>query len=292
MTTEQCYNDFLNQLTSIYERREAANITDWVFENITGFKRLERNINRNVELEKDATQKLDKCLHELLQHMPVQYVLNEAWFYKMKFYVNEHVLIPRPETEELVDWIVLDVRSTMYDVRCEEFKILDVGTGSGCIAVSIKKELEYIDITAIDISKEALKVANKNADTLQAKINFLQVDFLNESLWNSFGVYDVIVSNPPYIPENEKEKLAQNVTAFEPAIALFVEKNNPFIFYEKIAKFSQSHLKHNGKIFVEIHEEYSKEMQEIFSDYNFKTEIKKDIYGKERMIKAIFHQSD
>lgn len=292
MTTEQYYNDFLNQLTSIYEKREAANITDWVFENITGLKRLERSLNGNVELEKDPTQKLNLCLLELLKHRPVQYVLNEAWFYKMKFYVNEHVLIPRPETEELVEWVVVDVRSAKCDERCKEFRILDVGTGSGCIAVSIKKELENIEVTAIDVSEEALKVAKKNAQSLQAKINFLQVDFLNERLWNRLGVYDIIVSNPPYIPENEKEKLAQNVTAFEPAIALFVENNNPFIFYERIAKFAQSHLKPNGKIFVEIHEEYAKEIQKIFSDYNFKTEIKKDIYGRDRLIKAIFRQSD
>lgn len=292
MTTEQYYNDFLNQLTSIYERREAASIIDWVFENITGLKRLERSLKRNVGLEIDLIKELDKCLHELLKYRPVQYVLNEAWFYKMKLYVNENVLIPRPETEELVEWVVLDVRSTMYDVRGKEFGILDVGTGSGCIAVSIKRELQNIEVTAIDVSEEALKIAKKNAQALQAKINFLQVDFLNESLWNRLGVYDIIVSNPPYIPENEKEKLAQNVTAFEPAIALFVENNNPFIFYEKIAKFAQSHLKPNGKFFVEIHEEYAKEIQKIFSDYNFKAEIKKDIYGRDRLIKAIFRQSD
>jgi len=284
MTTEQCYNDFLNQLTSIYEKREAANITDWVFENITGFKRLERSMNRNVELEKGATEKLQKYLVELLQHKPVQYVLNEAWFYKMKFYVNEHVLIPRPETEELVEWLINEIKNSKQK---DEFKILDIGTGSGCIAVTIKKELENIDIIAIDISKEALKVANKNAGALKAKINFVQIDFLNESLWGSLHIYDVIVSNPPYIPENEKEKLAKNVTGFEPAIALFVENNNPFIFYEKIAKFAQSHLKLNGKIFVEIHEEYSKEVPKIFSDYNFKTQIREDIYGRERMLQAI-----
>jgi release factor glutamine methyltransferase len=287
MTTEQCYNDFLNQLTSIYEKREAANITDWVFENITGFKRLERNLNRNVELEIGKVQKLKNNLEELLQHKPVQYVLNEAWFYKMKFYVNENVLIPRPETEEIVEWIVEDVRSLKYDVRYREFKVLEIGTGSGCIAVSIKKELENIDITAIDISEEALKVANKNAEALHTKINFLQINFLNENLWNSLQLYDAIVSNPPYIPENEKEKLAKNVTEFEPAIALFVENNNPFIFYEKIAKFARSHLEPNGKIFVEIHEEYSKEVQKIFSARNFKTQIRKDIYRRERMLQAM-----
>jgi len=287
MTTEQYYNDFLNQLTSIYERREAANITDWVFENITGLKRLERSLKRNVELEKDLIKQLDKCLHELLQHKPVQYVLNEVWFYKMKFYVNEDVLIPRPETEELVEWVVLEVRSMRYDVRGEEFRILDVGTGSGCIAVSTKKELENTDVTGIDVSEEALKIAKKNAETLHAKINFFQIDFLNESLWNPLGVYDVIVSNPPYIPQKEKEKLSQNVTAFEPALALFVDDSDPFIFYKKLANFAQSNLKPNGKIYVEIHEEYSEEVDKIFQAANFKTEIREDMYGKKRMLKAI-----
>ena len=290
MTTEQYYNDFLSQLTSIYERREAANITDWVFENITGLKRLERSLNRNAELGKDSIQKLNLCLHELLKHRPVQYVLNEAWFYKMKFYVNENVLIPRPETEELVEWVVLDIHSTMNNAQREEFRIIDVGTGSGCIAVSIKRELQNVEVTAIDVSEEALKIANKNAEALQAKINLLQVDFLNESLWSPLGVYDVIVSNPPYIPQKEKEKLSKNVADFEPHLALFIDDNDPFIFYKRIAKFAQSHLKPNGKIYVEIHEDYSKEVEKIFSAQNLKTEIRPDIYGKKRMIKGMFSQ--
>lgn len=287
MTTQQFYNDFLNRLTSIYESREAANITDWVFENVTGLKRLERSINKNVELADMYVQQLKKYLEELLQHKPVQYVLQESWFYKMKFFVNEHVLIPRPETEELVSWIIKEVRSTMYDVRSEKFKIMDVGTGSGCIAIALKKELEKTDVTAIDISEPALAVADKNANVLETPIDFLQINFLDEGQWNKLSSYDIIVSNPPYIPQIEKEKLSKNVTAFEPGIALFAENSNPFIFYEKIAKFAQSHLKPNGKIFVEIHEDYSKEIQKIFSIYKFKTEIKRDMYGKERMIKAM-----
>jgi len=284
MTTEECYNDFIKKLSSIYEKREAANITDWVFENITGLKRLERSMVRNVELDESVLHKSENYLHELLQHKPVQYVLHEAWFYKMKFYVNEHVLIPRPETEELVEWAVNDIKNSKQK---DGLEILDIGTGSGCIAISIKKELEGENITAIDISAEALKVANKNADTLQSKIYFLETDFLNESKWDSLGVYDIIVSNPPYIPKYEKDKLARNVTAFEPGIALFVEDNNPFIFYKKIAKFAQSHLKPGGKVFVEMHEDYSKEVAEIFWSFNLKTQTRKDIYGKERMLQAM-----
>ena len=286
MTTEQSYNDFLKLLIPLYESREAANITDWVFENVTGLKRLERSINKNVELEEVYALQLKNYLEELLQHKPVQYVLQQAWFYKMKFFVNEHVLIPRPETEELVEWIVEDVQRLKYDVLNGEFKLLDIGTGSGCIAISIKKELKNIEATAIDVSEEALSVAKKNANNQNTQIEFLKIDFLDESQWNQLGNYDVIVSNPPYIPEIEKEKLSKNVKSFEPGIALFVRDNDPFIFYEKIAKFAQSHLKLNGKIFVEIHEEYASQVEQIFSGYNFKTEIKEDMYGKKRMIKA------
>lgn len=289
MTTQQAYNDFLNKLLTIYEKREAANIADWIFENVTGFKRLERSMQKNILLQKDDEQKLKKYLQELLKHKPVQYVLNEAWFYKSKFFVNEHVLIPRPETEELVEWIVEDFRCSMFD-EYKEIKILDIGTGSGCIAVSLKKELQNINITAIDISEEALKIAKKNAKALHARINFFQTDFLNEAKWNSFGKYDIIVSNPPYISEEEKNSLAKNVTAFEPAVALFVPNNNVLIFYEKIAKFMQTHLQTNGNVYAEIHENYSHEVQQIFSKHNFKTEIKKDMYGKERMIKTISNE--
>ncbi|MEO8415821.1 MAG: peptide chain release factor N(5)-glutamine methyltransferase [Ginsengibacter sp.] len=287
MTTEQSYNNFFNQLLPLYESKEANNIADWVFENVTGLKRWERRAQKNKILTAELVQRLQKYLEELLRNKPVQYVLQEAWFYKMKFFVNEHVLIPRPETEELVSWVVNDLRTAVNDMRNGAIEILDVGTGSGCIAISFKKELKNIFITAIDISKEALTVAKKNADNLQTPIAFLRMDFIDERSWNAFGVYDVIVSNPPYIPEIEKETLAKNVTAYEPGIALFVQNDHPFIFYEKIAKFAQSHLKPGGRIFVEVHEGYSNEVRKIFSVYNFNTEMKKDIYGKARMVRAI-----
>ena len=291
MTTEQCYNDFLTRLTAIYENREAINIADWVFESTTGLKKFERNINRNVELEKDTVQKLKVYLGELLKYKPVQYVLKEAWFYKMKFYVNEHVLVPRPETEELIEWTVKDIRSLKSGAGNRDLKILDVGTGSGCIAISLKKELQNAEATAVDISNEALSVAKTNADELRAKINFIQTDFLDEKFWKNLDVYDIIISNPPYIPAKEKQTLNKNVTEFEPSIALFVPDNNPFIFYEKITKFAQFHLKKNGNVYVEIHENYFNEVERIFSKNNFQTEIRKDMYGKERMIKASLIQN-
>lgn len=292
MTTQQAYNDFKEKLKKIFDEREADNITDWIFEKVTHFKRTERRTRQNAELTENHLNLLQKYLEELLQHKPVQYVLNEAWFFKRKFYVNENVLIPRPETEELVEWIINDVKlatainsipNTLYIPP----QILDIGTGSGCISVSIKKELSNANVTAIDVSEKALLVAKKNAGELNVEIDFLRVDFLDENEWESLLQYDIIVSNPPYIPIKEKEILAKNITAFEPRIALFVEDNNPFIFYEKIAKFAKTHLSKNGKIYVEVHEEFAKDVKVFFENAGFIPTIKNDIYGKERIVKAI-----
>jgi release factor glutamine methyltransferase len=190
------------------------------------------------------------------------------------------VLIPRPETEELVEWIIESARDN------ENFEIIDIGTGSGCIPVSLKKELQNVNVTAIDISEKALHVAKKNAKELKAEINFKLIDFLSADDLSSLLKYDIIVSNPPYIPIAEKEILAKNVTEFEPGIALFVDNNNSYIFYEKIAEFSKSHLKEDGRIYVEVHEEYAKNVKHIFEKAGFISTIKKDIYGKERMVSA------
>lgn len=283
MTTGQIYNDFKAKLKVIYDDREAENICDWLFENVTGLKKWERRQNQNSEFAETDSEKIKTYLEELLKHKPVQYVLHEAWFYKRKFYVNENVLIPRPETEELVEWIVSDFKKEKYS---KPIKIIDIGTGSGCIPVSLKKELPESSIAAIDVSDKALSVAKINAEELHAIINFFQIDFLNENEWKMLSQYDIIVSNPPYIPLNEKEILAKNVTDFEPGIALFVKNNDPFIFYKKIAGFAKSNLKESGKIYVEVHEEYAKEVGSIFESAGFLVEIKNDIYGKQRMVKS------
>jgi len=290
MTTGKAYMDLVNSLKAIYEDREADNISDWVFENVTGLKRWERREHKNDELNATHWERLENELKELLKHKTVQYVLKEAWFYKMKLLVDENVLIPRPETEELIEWIINDFKKerdskpTMPDGR--PANIIDIGTGSGCIAVALKKELPDSNITAIDISEKALSVAKKNATELNTPVNFFQINFLNENAWKPLQTYDRIVSNPPYIPFNEKEILAKNVTDFEPAIALFVENNDPFVFYKKIVEFSETHLKSGGKIYVEVHEEYAKQVKIIFENAGFISEIKRDIFGKERMVKA------
>ncbi len=296
MTSVEQYKDFAAQLKTVYDERESAYIADWVFENIANNKRLDRVTQKEQEFSNSTVQQLNAILQRLLAYEPVQYILGEAWFYKIKLFVNERVLIPRPETEELVEWVVEEIRNKKLEIRNKEVSqlitnnsqltILDIGTGSGCIAVALKKELQNAEVFAIDVSEYALHVAKKNAMDQNVPINFIQFDFLNEISWTSLPLFEVIVSNPPYIPENEINKLAKNVVEYEPHLALFVANDDPFIFYKKIASFAEMHLKENGKIFVEVHEDYTEEAEQIFSEKKFKTEIKNDMYGRERMIKA------
>ena len=296
MTTDEFYKNFNEQLNTIYDERESSNITDWVFESIAKIKRLDRITVKNKEFDNSTIRLLDDALEQLLQHKPVQYVLHEAWFYKMKFFVNEHVLIPRPETEELVEWVIEEIRNKKLEIRNKKISqlsthnsqltILDIGTGSGCIAVALKKELPAAEIFAIDVSEDALSVAKKNAAHQNVKIEFMQLDFLNENLWQSLHSFNIMVSNPPYIPAKEKSKMDKNVVDHEPHIALFVTDTDPFIFYKKIAQFAQTHLTDKGKIFVEVHEDHSEQVEKIFGEKNFKTERRKDLHGRERMICA------
>ena len=284
MTIFQAYNDFKKALEKIYEPREAETITQWIFENVTGLKRWEIK-DSTEDTSEEHYQILQRYLAQLLLHTPVQYVLHEAWFYKRKFYVNNQVLIPRPETEELVEWIINDLKNQKIETL---FQILDIGSGSGCIPISLKKELPNAQVSGLEVSETALEVLKKNATDLGAEIQLIQMNFLIEVEWESLPLYDCIVSNPPYIPIAEKEILDKNVTDFEPGLALFVQDKRPFIFYEKIAVFAQSHLKPSGKIYVEVHEEYAKAIKNIFKASGFKSSIKKDIYGKERMVSAAF----
>jgi len=284
MTLEKEYKAFVEALRNIYEEREAVNIADWVFEKITGINRLQRRTDKITLTDRFTSQLIDAALARLLQHEPVQYVLNEAWFYKMNFYVNKDVLIPRPETEELVEWIINDARETA-NTR-ESSNILDIGSGSGCIPIAIKKQIPSAEIISIDISEPALHVARKNALEHQTKVEFVKQDFLNENEWHILPQFDIIVSNPPYIPAKEKMKLDKNVVNHEPHQALFVEDEDPFIFYKKITRFAGLHLAPKGKIYVEAHEEYAKHVSEIFVQHHFSPVVKNDIYGRERMICA------
>ncbi|MFP5042314.1 peptide chain release factor N(5)-glutamine methyltransferase [Parasediminibacterium sp. JCM 36343] len=284
MTTHSAYQQLQNQLCELYNNREATNIADWVMEYVTKQTKIERIIHKTQSINAEQAKQLEGITVQLLQYRPVQYVLQEAWFAGMKFYVDEAVLIPRPETDELVEWAVEQAKATM--VTPSRLAILDIGTGSGCIPIALKKKLPQADVNAIDISHQALAVARKNADNLQAAIHLQKIDFLDESGWGKLGIYNIIISNPPYIKQSEKNSMSQHVTLFEPNMALFVSDNDPLIFYRKIAIFGQQHLVEGGHIFVEINEALGQETVALFNSCGYSTELKKDLQGKDRMVKA------
>lgn len=285
MTLQLAYLQLLAQLYEIYDKREAANIADWVIEHVTGQRKIERIVYKDLPVSAGQQQTLQAITDQLLQHKPVQYVLGEAWFYNMKMYVNENVLIPRPETEELVEWIVKE------EIRNLKFKIqnfiLDIGTGSGCIAIALKKLIEDAAVYAIDVSEAALEVAQQNATQQHVEINFLRLDFLDKSKREQLPTFNIIVSNPPYITKSEEQKMAVNVLKYEPHLALFVPDENVLKFYIAIAAFSKKHLKENGSIFVEINEALGQEVVDLFKTNGFKNVmLKKDLQGKDRMVKG------
>jgi release factor glutamine methyltransferase len=283
MTMQEAQQQLLTSLYELYDNREAANIANWVMEHVTGMRKIDRIMNKQSLLSPDGMAKLEQYTRELLTHKPVQYVLHEAWFCGMSFYVDESVLIPRPETEELVEWIVEEVRSRKYEVGKD---ILDIGTGSGCIPISLKKKLPQADIYACDVSAPALTVAAKNAATQQTDINFIHADFLDAATWPTLPAVDIIVSNPPYIPQHNQHSMLPNVLAYEPHLALFVPNEDPLLFYDAIACFAQQKLLPGGTIFAEIHEDLGAQTKTLFESKGFVAEVKKDFQGKERMVKA------
>jgi len=283
MTIQQSYKQLLFQLYEMYGDREAANIADIVIENITGFKKVDRLINKQFLLNEEQLQLLNDYTNELLKHKPVQYVLNEVWFAGMKLYVDENVLIPRPETEELVEWIVKTVASRKSQVA----SILDIGTGSGCIPVVLKKKLLSVEVHALDISEEALNVAKRNAAIQQTEINFHLLNILDKNLWRQLPKFDIIVSNPPYVTQGEASSMQKNVLQYEPHLALFVDDEDAMKFYKAIAEFGLYHLNNNGQIFFEINEMMGKQICDLLNQYRYlNIELKKDLQNKDRMIKA------
>lgn len=282
MTIQNVTKYFIDHLKKNYNSRESATITDWVIENITGLKKTEQVIHKEKNLTGEQKLILEKYLQRLLNHEPVHYILNEAWFCGMKFFVDKNVLIPRPETEELVEWIISEFKSQKSKVK----KILDVGTGSGCIAISLKNKISQAEILACDVSDNALTIAKKNAHDLHVLIDLIQLDFLNKNQWEKLPSVDIIVSNPPYVLEKDKEQMEPNVLKYEPAEALFVPDNDPLIFYKAIADFGKEKLNANGSIYTEIHESLGETVTQLFHSKGYSTELRKDLQEKERMVKA------
>ena len=283
MTIQFAYKQLLAQLYEIYDAREAANIADWVIENVTGQRKIDRIVYKDFPVSEAQQLQLANIVEELLQHKPVQYVLGEAWFADMKLMVNKSVLIPRPETEELVEWMSEDIKKSGN----AEISLVDVGTGSGCIAIAMKKKLPGLKVSAIDVSKDALEVAKLNSLKQKTNVQFFHLDFLNENEWNSLEKYNIIASNPPYIKESEAADMQKNVLQYEPHLALFVPDENALTFYEAIARFSGEHLKPDGSVYVEINEALGDQVVELFAKNGLsKIILKKDLQGKDRMVKA------
>lgn len=286
MTIQEAIRYITDRLTNIYDEGEASNIGDWVIENLTGTKRTDRIINKARSITQEQVEKIESYLTRLLTHEPVQYVLNEAWFCGLKFYVDKNVLIPRPETEELVEWIISDCRFPI-----DKLSILDIGSGSGCIPISLKRRLGKAVVWSCDISHEALLVAKRNAATLGVDVNFTELDFLNKEQRDSLPSFDIIVSNPPYIPETDKKEMRLNVLDHEPGTALFVPDNDALVFYKAIAEFGKKHLNKDGIIYTEINESLGKATTAIFESSGYSAQTKKDMQGKERMIRALINRS-
>jgi release factor glutamine methyltransferase len=281
MTIEVANRLLLSGLSELYDEREAASISSMVLEHLTGMPKTLRLLQKTDLLSEKQEILFRSYMRELISHRPVQYVLNEAWFGTMPFYVDENVLIPRPETEELVDWLLKD-----NSLKGPGTIVLDIGTGSGCIPVYIKKKRTDFNVLGIDISEAALEIAKKNADRQNVHIHFSQCDIRDQNQWGNIPAMHIIISNPPYIPEKQKQILEKHVRDFEPGLALFVPDDDPIIFYKLIGDLALQKLISGGALFLEIHHDYAKEIMDWYEKNGFFLELRKDFSGNNRMIKA------
>ncbi len=279
MDIAKAFQILVQNLSQIYDPGEARSIARIVFEDALHIY----DFQSAKGLETSQRNLLDHIQERLLQHEPIQYILGQADFYGLKFKVNPAVLIPRQETEELVHWMVETIKGS----KRRNYKVLDIGTGSGCIPIALKKKIPSLDVSAIDISPEALVIAKENAQRNATEIEFLQMDIMNKNQWNQLAQFDMIVSNPPYIPLRESALMPENVKDFEPALALFITDENPLIFYETIADFAKEHLTEKGYLFLECNEFNANQVVQLLDNKSFtKSHLQKDLNNKDRMIKT------
>ncbi|MFC6877830.1 peptide chain release factor N(5)-glutamine methyltransferase [Flavobacterium myungsuense] len=303
MRIKEYRSHFIQELSPIYDEAEVESFFYLILEDKRKLKRIDLALQNDLGFSENEIQNWNIIVEQLQQEIPIQYILGETNFYGLNFEVNENVLIPRPETEELVDWIIesqkLEVQSRSLgkktDFIGENWRVLDIGTGSGCIAISLAKNLQNFQVFAIDISEKAIVTAERNADKNNVSIHFIKTDILklinlDELQTSSFPVsikYDIIVSNPPYVRNLEKAEIKKNVLDNEPHLALFVDDNDALIFYKKIAELALKNLSKKGKLYFEINQYLGKETVELLTKMNFKNiELRKDIYGNDRMIRC------
>ena len=292
MTIKQYRAHFNESLKHLYPTSEIDSFFFLILEEYMGFKRIDIVLKSDFNIDQKSLNLMQIATKQLEQEIPIQYIIGKTEFFGLPFNINKEVLIPRPETEELVERVIKEVSliktyktDSNETTNEKQLKILDIGTGSGCIAISLKKELPSSKISAIDVSNEALRIAKKNALLNKVDINFIHLDILKTN--NLDKLYDVIVSNPPYVRELEKKEMKNNVLNNEPHLALFVDNKNPLLFYNKIAELAKNFLTKNGQLHFEINQYLGKETVILLAEKGFKNiQLKKDIFGNDRIISA------
>lgn len=278
MTLNEYKNHFKKALLPIYDELECNTMFAITMEEVLGYQKIDVMLKADEVLSENHVKRLEEVIELLRTEQPIQYIFNKGYFYGYEFKVSSATLIPRRETEELVEWVL----QIMNEQPNKIWRVLDIGTGTGCIPITIKKEFPLADVSAIDVSKEALQIAKENAVNLEADVLFIEKDILKT---NDLANYDIIISNPPYVRNLEKAEIKKNVLEFEPHLALFVEDDDPLIFYRKIAQLAHQFLNVNGFLFFEINQYLGKEMEEMMKEYFSDIELKKDILQNDRMMK-------
>ena len=278
MTIQDVKIEFQQKLATFYEPKEIQSIFSLIAEDLD-FSPTYLILHKDDELSDTQKKFFEQCLQRLATAEPVQYIRGKADFYDLQFFVNPSVLIPRQETEELVNVIFQDNKNNTP-------KIIDLGTGSGCIAITLAKHLPNANVSAVDVSEQALQTAKSNALKNEVSVDFYLGDMQDEVFMSQFPKFDIIVSNPPYVCHSEKNEMRQNVLHYEPHLALFVEDTNPLQFYRAIARFASEHLAENGTVYCEINETLGEETKQLFESFGFsKCEVRKDLFGKDRIVK-------
>lgn len=302
MNIKELKEEFITNLSEVYPSEEVLSFFTILAEKYLGLSRIQIALVPETEISAVASKKIKKAMQRLNQFEPIQYIIGETEFHGLLFKVDSNVLIPRPETEELVSWILDDVeglrmkneekRKKLSSQNTPQLSILDIGSGSGCISISLAHSLPEAQVTGVDISEGALQIAKQNAILNNVGVEFIEADVLNQEseAWSqklSGMEFDLIVSNPPYIREQEKEQIEPNVIKHEPAIALFVEDDDPLLFYREIAQLSMTYLKSGAALYFEINQYLYKDLMSMLKHEGFNDiTLRKDIFGKERMIKC------
>ncbi len=281
ITIDKISKTFKLELKNIYPEREIQVFVEILLEHYAGLRKMDFVLKPELELNQTVSLQMEQALTKLKNNKPLQYIIGETVFYDLKLKVNPSVLIPRPETEELVHWIIENHKEN------SDIRILDIGTGSGCIPIALKNNLHKAEVFAVDISEKALETAKENAQINQLDVSFFNLNILENEVNTSFNKFDIIVSNPPYVRKKEKELMHKNVLENEPHVALFVEDNDALVFYKAIIRFADNHLKTQANLYFEINEALGAELIILLENADYKNiKLRQDINGKNRMLKA------